>query len=97
DLRGDRLGVGEPTIFHHKEGSFQRNIQQEHLAHLVSDEFVLLLRSVSAQIQPATYLDMMSQLVEELSASQASCSVILRSYFTAVLPAMKAWVGALGQ
>ncbi len=43
DLNGENMAVGEPMINHLKEGNYTRNIWQEHVCHLINDEFLQLL------------------------------------------------------
>ncbi|MBI5010031.1 MAG: hypothetical protein HZB98_10375, partial [Bacteroidia bacterium] len=64
DLRGDNMTVGAPMIYHIKEGDFQRNIWQEHLCHLLNDEFIDFLRSSNGFIEKSGYISMMVQLNE---------------------------------
>jgi hypothetical protein len=52
DIRGDTMVVGEPMIHHLKEGNFRRNIWQEHVCHLVNDEFIALLGEGATRIPP---------------------------------------------
>ncbi|HEY4612818.1 MAG TPA: hypothetical protein VII11_07545 [Bacteroidota bacterium] len=95
DRKGDRMAVGAPMIHHLKEGSFQRNIWQEHLCHLVNDEFLALLDRARDEVAPGDYRVMMEQLAEIFAREREGCSAILRRYFDHLLPAMKAWVKAL--
>ncbi len=95
DVRGDQLSVGGPMIRHLKEGSFEKNMRQEHLAHLVNDEFIGLLRAAAADLQPADYLAMMEHLAEGIAARVEHCSPILKSYIEHLLPALRAWLSVL--
>jgi hypothetical protein len=96
DMRGDRFTVGGPMIHHMKAGALERNMWQEHLAHLVNDEFVRLLQSVRERLAPAGYLTMMSHLREELLAEAPGSSAILRCYLRHLTNSLSAWVSALG-
>ncbi len=58
--------VGEPMINHIKEGNYERNIWQEHVSHLINDEFIELLLHVKDSIEPADYLEMMKALTQPL-------------------------------
>src|SRR5690606_39788870 len=49
DLRGDAVVAGGPMIRHLKAGDYTRNIWQEHVCHLVNDEF-LELRSEERRV-----------------------------------------------
>jgi hypothetical protein len=95
DLKGEQMAVGAPMIRHLKEGSFQRNVWQEHLCHLVNDEFIELLERIRSRIQPGDYLDMMSQLAELLPREIEGCSAIMRRYLEQQVPALRAWVRLL--
>ena len=95
DLRGDVMTVGAPMIHHLKAGDLERNLWQEHLGHLVNDEFLDLLASAAEDVGPADYLEMMGRLSEALASRAERRSPILRAYLRAMLPAMRAWVGAL--
>ncbi len=97
DLRGELMSVGGPMIRHRKEGSFERNIWQEHLAHLVNSEFLSIIAMAREQIQPADYLTMMAQMSEILARERESCSVILGRYLDVEIPAMQAWNRILSQ
>ncbi len=95
DLRGDMMVAGEPMIYHAKDGNYSRNIWQEHVCHLVNDEFVDLLTEASTRIRPAGYLEMMDALREEWSRSKEHASPLLRPYLDHLVVAMGAWVSAL--
>jgi Reversibly glycosylated polypeptide len=91
DLKGELMAVGGPMIRHQKEGSYERNIWQEHTAHLVNDEFLSIIQKARQEIKPADYLTMMAHMAEILDRERESCGVILRRYLDALIPAMKAW------
>jgi len=95
DLRGDLMVAGEPMIFHAKDGNYTRNIWQEHVCHLVNDEFIALLSEATARLAPASYLDMVDALREELCRSKTGASPMLRPYLDHLVIAMAAWVAAL--
>lgn len=95
DLRGDAMAAGGPMIRHLKEGNFQRNIWQEHICHLVNDEFLDLLAAAATRISPASYGEMMSALNEEFRRATPGCSPLLRPYFEHLTVALEAWVAAL--
>jgi hypothetical protein len=95
DVRGDLMTVGGPLTFHVKEGDYVRNIHQEHLAHLINDEFVDLLFAMRESLVPASYLEMMAQVLEELRRARATCSPILGSYLRHLDAPLSAWIGAL--
>jgi len=93
--RGELVSFGGPVIRHLKEGGFERNLWQEHAAHLVNDEFVLLLRSLTVEISASSYLDMMNELNEALVERTPRCSPILRAYLRHLTHALSGWVKLL--
>jgi len=95
DLRGEAMVAGEPMIHHLKEGNYLRNIWQEHLCHLVNDEFLEMLADAAERIQPTGYLDMMEALHDELLRAREKRSMILRRYLDQLEKAMGAWIAAL--
>lgn len=95
DIKGDQMSVGGPMIRHLKDGDFLRNIWQEHLCHLVNDEFITLLRECSKEILDASYIDMMGQLREELARRADLCSSILGAYIRHLDDSMDCWLKAL--
>jgi hypothetical protein len=82
-------------IRHLKEGNYLRNAWQEHICHLVNDEFLEMLAESARDIEPASYLEMMGALREELGRRTERCSPLLRGYFTHLNDALGAWVQAL--
>lgn len=95
DLRGDRMTVGAPMIYHLKEGHFQKNIWQEHLGHLVNEEFIAFLDEAVSAVQPARYLDMMEHLNEEFCRRRQHCSPLLGAYVKELTVTLGAWLQAL--
>jgi hypothetical protein len=95
DIRGDAMAVGGPMIRHIKEGNYLRNVWQEHICHLVNDEFLAVLRRAAEDVRPAAYVDMMGQLTERFRALSPSCSSLLRPYLDHLDGCMRAWVAAL--
>jgi hypothetical protein len=95
DLRGDRMSVGGPMIRHVKEDAFQRNIWQEHVCHLLNDEFIALLGSAAQDVRPGTYLEMMLALREELARRSHACSPLLRTYMEHLDGSLRDWLEAL--
>jgi hypothetical protein len=95
DIRGDAMAAGGPMIRHLKEGNFQRNIWQEHICHLVNDEFIEILLRAKETIRPSSYADMMAHLAELIDKSAATASTMLRPYLLHLAPAMRAWVTIL--
>lgn len=92
DIRGDAMVVGEPMIHHLKEGNFHRNIWQEHVCHLVNDEFIALLGEGATRIASADYVSMMEALNEEFRRSTERCSPLLKPYMEHLTRALAAWV-----
>jgi Reversibly glycosylated polypeptide len=95
DVNGDLMTVGAPLVDHLKEGAWARNAWQEHLAHLVNDEFVELLTATTADFAPDSYSNHLGRLAEELRRRAAETSPILRTYLNELLPCLEAWIRAL--
>ena len=95
DRKGDVMTAGGPMIAHLKAGDQQRNTWQEHVCHLVNDEFVDLIGASVEAVAPAPYLIMSANLAEELASRADNCSELLRGYVRYLVDAMKAWVKAL--
>lgn len=95
DINGDPMVAGSPMIRHLKEGNHQRNIWQEHICHLVNDEFIALLDQARPLLQPADYLALMAHLAEFLASRTAASSPLLRPYLEQLVPAMTSWVALL--
>ncbi len=95
DLRGDDFAVGAPIITHLKEGNCLRNVWQEHICHLVNDEFIALVDAFSAMRPPkdGSYLDLMGRLAEFIGRTEGS--PLLRGYLRRLTRCMDAWVRAL--
>ncbi len=97
DIRGDIMTAGAPMIRHLKDGSLERNILQEHAAHLVNDEFIAFLRDIAAGITPADYLAMFAQVTDGFRTLAHGASPILRRYLEHLIPAMEAWIAVLAE
>lgn len=95
DLRGDTMTVGAPMVHHRKDGDHARNAWQEHLCHLVNDEFLRLLGEALESLRPATYLEMTRALGEEFGRLRHEASPLLRPYLAHLHVAMRAWCDAL--
>lgn len=95
DLRGELMAAGEPMIRHLKEGSYQRNIWQEHTAHLVNDEFLSIIDTARQEIKASDYLTMMAHMVDVFDREREKRSTILRRYLDTLIPAIKAWTRIL--
>jgi len=95
DLRGESMAVGEPMIRHLKEGNYLRNAWQEHICHLVNDEFLDLLAESAGEIAVGGYLEMMASLSEQFGRRADRCSPLLRAYVGHLQRSMDAWVRAL--
>ncbi len=91
DLKGEGMAVGEPMINHLKEGDFTRNIWQEHVCHLVNDEFLELLERAGAAITSDDYLEMMKELNEGFKEGIEQASPLLQPYLKHLSTAMDAW------
>jgi hypothetical protein len=97
DLRGDIMVAGEPMITHMKEGDYRRNIWQEHLGHLLNDEFLALLARAAESIRPEAYLGMMAQLNDHFKRAVPQSSPLLQAYLDVLIPALDAWIAILSQ
>jgi hypothetical protein len=95
DLKGDAMALGEPMVHHIKEGSYTRNIWQEHICHLLNDEFLDILFQVRETIHVGSYLDMMKELNEAFKASIQHTSPLLRKYLEHLCVALDAWTASL--
>jgi hypothetical protein len=95
DIRGDLMAVGGPLVHHLREGDATRNIAREHLAHLVSEEFIECLSVCCGAIEPAPYPDMMAHLREEMMRFAERASPILAPYLKHVSLCLGAWLPAL--
>ena len=97
DIKGDAMAVGEPMIHHLKEGDYTRNIWQEHVCHLVNDEFLEILADAKETIAPDSYLEMMKALNKGLKERAETSSPLLRPYLTHLCTAMDAWNRSLSR
>jgi len=96
DLKGDALVTGEPMVAHRKAGDARRNSWQEHICHMVNDEFVELLdRAVENVSGDATYLEMMAGLSDGFASRADRSSALLRGYVKHLSLSLDAWVTAL--
>jgi hypothetical protein len=95
DVRGDAMAVGVPVIHHRKDGTHVRNTWQEHVCHLVNDEFLQLLAEALDGLRPASYLEMMRHLGEEFGRVRHKSSPLLGPYLDHLHVAMRAWCEAL--
>ena len=93
DHLGEALAVGAPMIRHLKEGDISRNIWQEHLCHMVNDEFLTILSAV--ELSGTDLVDLVEQVVEGFEAATTDASPLLAPYLTCLAPAWRAWVSAL--
>lgn len=91
DLKNEAMAVGEPMINHLKEGDFKRNIWQEHVCHLINDEFIELLLSVKETISPSDYVTMMKELNERFKEYSDKASPMFKPYLKHLCVAMDAW------
>ncbi len=91
DLRGDNMTVGAPMINHIKDGDFQRNIWQEHLCHLLNEEFIDFLRSSTGYIEKSDYMSMMFQLNEYFIKNKSRLSKPLKLYFDHLTVCLDSW------
>lgn len=98
DLRGDAVVAGGPMIRHLKAGDYTRNIWQEHICHLVNDEFLELLDAFAPTASgpgKPSYLELMAGLTDHLGTAAADASPLLAPYLVHLRGAMGAWIAAL--
>lgn len=95
DLKGEALAAGEPMIYHLKEGNLHRNIWQEQISNMVNDEMIQLLLRSSESIRPSGYLDMISQLVDNLDHLRPEASPLMHNYLGHLCICLRTWVDAL--
>ncbi len=95
DRKGEAMAAGGPMVAHLKAGDQQRNSWQEHICHLVNDEFIDLIHASVEEIAPDSYFVMMSCLAEELASRAENCSPMLKGYVRYAAGSIKAWVKAL--
>jgi hypothetical protein len=95
DKRGEAMAAGGPMIRHVKDGNVQRNTWQEHLCHLVNDEFIDLLLESAECFAAADYVDMMAALTEQFARRSADASPILKPYLVHLADAMRSWTAVL--
>jgi hypothetical protein len=93
DRRGDLMVVGSPMIRHVKSGDIARNMWQEHVCHLVNDEFIALL--TDAGVPGGDYVQMMGALASAFDEHRSECTPPLRAYLEHLVPSMCAWLSAL--
>lgn len=95
DIRNDHMTVGMPMIHHKKESKYITNIYQEHICHLINDEFIEFLSVSAENVASSDYLTMMSDLHENMVEYSTNCSKILSEYVKHMLRSMGAWIKAL--
>jgi len=95
DIRGDILSVGEPVIYHDKDGNIEKNILQEHYAHIVNLQFCELIARACEDIPPGNYLDMYDAFCSNLEVVSDSFPRSLEGYLKPTIEKMNKWVSAL--
>jgi len=95
DKRGESMAAGGPMIRHLKDGNVQRNTWQEHLCHLVNDEFIDLVLESAGSFGPASHREMMAALTEEFARRTDAASPVLKPYLRHLVAALRAWVAIL--
>lgn len=94
-IGGHNMSVGEPRIQHNKVPSYEHNIWQEHIGHMINDEFIALLDESSADVSPSDYLTMTSQLNEEMRRRTEHTSRMLQPYMAHLTECLGGWTQAL--
>lgn len=97
DIKGDDMVVGEPMIRHLKEGDYKRNIWQEHICHLINDEFICVLNKACENLESASYLEMMKALTEEFKRATSEASSLFRPYLVHLCNSLDAWNASLDE
>lgn len=95
DRRGDLMTVGEPMIAHRKAGDLKKNIWQEHIAHMINDEFIELIFAAAEEVVPGDYIEMMANLRDGLERRKQTRTPILAAYLEHLLISMECWLTAL--
>lgn len=95
DRAGETLTVGGPMIGHRKAGDMQRNIWQEHIAHMVNLEAIDRFGRAADAVAPADYLMMMSEFTENMTELSETINGMLRPYLDHLVPCLRAWCKAL--
>ena len=95
DIKGEAMAAGEPMINHLKEGNYLRNAWQEHVCHMINDEFLNILADAREKIAPSSYLNMMQHLNEIFREHCETVSPLLKPYLVHLVTAMTAWNTAL--
>jgi len=95
DRRGDRMSVGQPLVRHTRIGPAATNVREEHLAHLVNEQFLDLLDRACEEVEPQDYLDMMDCLREQFARFSGGTTPVLKSYLGALDRSLGAWISAL--
>jgi Reversibly glycosylated polypeptide len=95
DRAGETLTVGAPMIGHRKAGDMQRNIWQEHIAHMVNLEAIDLFGRAADAVAPADYLTMMCEFTENMAEVSETTHSMLRPYLDHLVPCLRAWCKAL--
>lgn len=97
DTRGDAFSVGAPMITHLKEGNALRNTWQEHVCHVVNEEFIELLAAADLghDADASSYLELFARLPEHFA--RAKGSPLLKGYLGHLAGCMDAWVRALAR
>ncbi len=97
DKRGDWMSVGAPMIHHTKAHGFERNAWQEHICHMVNDEFIEVLLAAADEVPSTDYLEMMAALREGFARRSEGTSSLLRGYLEHLVRALEAWTTALAR
>ncbi len=95
DVAGDAMAIGEPMIHHIKKDNYLRNIWQEHIAHLVNDEFLNLLAEIKEGLRPGNYLGLMQELNEGFKCRTEQTSPLLRPYLRHLCSCIDGWCASL--
>ncbi len=95
DLNGDVLSIGSPMVAHRKAGNMQRNIWQEHIAHLVNCEMIDLFEAAASSLKPNSYLNLMGNFANNIATLTTDASGLLRPYLDHLAKAIDNWCESL--
>ncbi len=95
DLKNEAMAVGEPMVHHRKDGDYTRNIWQEHVCHLINDEFLDMLFQVKRTLRSHDYLELMKEINEGFRGHVETASPLLKIYLEHCCASMEAWTTSL--
>ncbi len=91
DINNHYLSIGEPLVWHRREGNYLKNVGKEIIAHQLNNEMIDLYDACCSAIVADTYLNMMLQLKEQLRRYQPNSSLLMKAYLTHYIDSLTAW------